>query len=348
MKILYYIVAIAIFGFLILIHELGHYLFARLFGVTVHEFSIGMGPKLFSHVSDNTDIEYSIRALPIGGFVAMEGENGETGDPDALACKPIWQRAIILAAGGIINILAGIIVMSVLVATSESLASTMIYQFTETATSNHGIAEDGGLREGDIIIAVDGARVHTGNELVYEIMHRATEPIPVTVIRDGEKTVVEDVYFPTVTEQGIRFGEADFYVYSVKKTPLNVLKFAYYRSFSTVKMIWESLFDLLRGKYGMEAVSGPVGATKAVAEAAETGWDNLFYLAAVLTMNLGIMNLLPFPALDGGRLFFLLIEAIFRKPVPRTVEGLIHFGGVVVLMIFMLIITGKDILAIFR
>ncbi len=343
MKLLYILIAIFVFGILILIHEAGHFFFARLFGVTIKEFSVGMGPKLLQRVSKKTGIAYSLRALPVGGYVSMVGEDDETDDPNALNRKPYWQRFIILAAGASVNILAGILVMTILVVTTPHLPSTVIYEFMEGSTSNVGVTEDGGLRENDRVIAVDGVAVHTANELVYEIMHRATGPVDVTVIRNGETLVLKDVSFPLTVEQGITFGSADFYVYAEQKTVTAVIKHAFFRSVSTVKMIWESLIDLVRGKYGVEAVSGPVGATKAVSEAAASGAAELAYLAVVISMNLGIMNLLPFPALDGGRILFLLIEAVFHRPIPRSVEGAINMIGFAALMLLMIVITVKDV-----
>ena len=343
MNLIYILIAVLVFGLLILMHEGGHYFFARLFGVTVNEFSIGMGPKLFQRVSKKTGIAYSLRALPIGGYVSMVGEDEDTDDPNALNRKPYWQRFIILAAGASVNILAGILVMSILVASADRLPSTVIYQFIDGSTSNVGATEGGGLRENDRILAVDGVTIHIANELVYEVMHRATVPVDVTVLRDGSKIVVKDVSFPLMSEQGVTFGSTDFYVYSEAKTVLSVLKHAFFRSVSTVKMIWESLIDLISGRYGVEAVSGPVGVTKVVSEAAASGLSDFMNLVVVISMNLGIMNLLPFPALDGGRILFLLIEAVFRRPIPRSVEGAINLVGFAALMLLMIVITVKDV-----
>ena len=343
MNLIYILIAVLVFGLLILMHEGGHYFFARLFGVTVNEFSIGMGPKLFQRVSKKTGIAYSLRALPIGGYVSMVGEDEDTDDPNALNRKPYWQRFIILAAGASVNILAGILVMSILVASADRLPSTVIYQFMDGSTSNVGATEGGGLRENDRILAVDGVTIHIANELVYEVMHRATVPVDVTVLRDGSRIIVKDVSFPLMSEQGVTFGSTDFYVYSEAKTVLSVLKHAFFRSVSTVKMIWESLIDLISGRYGVEAVSGPVGVTKVVSEAAASGLSDFMNLVVVISMNLGIMNLLPFPALDGGRILFLLIEAVFRRPIPRSVEGAINLVGFAALMLLMIVITVKDV-----
>ena len=340
----YIIIAILIFGLLIFIHEGGHFLFARLFKVTVNEFSIGMGPKLVSKKSKKSGISYSLRAFPIGGFVSMAGEDEESDDPNALNKKPVWQRMIIVAAGGVINLVAGILVMFILVfsSTSMGLGSTTVAEFRDGALS-----QSSGLKAGDTIVEVEGRNVHIADELVYEIMRLGIEPVDLTVVRDGEKTVIEDVEFPQMSEQGVAFGDADFYVYGQERTFTNLVKHSLYRSTYTVRMIWESLYDLVTGRYGIEAVSGPVGLTEALTQAAQTGSYNFIYLVVVISMNLGVMNLLPLPALDGGRLVFLLIEAVRRKPINPKVEGVIHTAGLALLMLLMIFICVKDVIKLF-
>lgn len=342
----YIIIALLIFGFLILIHEAGHYTAARLFGVTVNEFSIGMGPAIVSKKSKKTGIKYSLRVLPIGGFVSMEGEDETSADDNAFNKKPVWQRIIITCAGAAMNIIIGIIVMSILVSTQDILPSNTIGALVE---DENGVcyAYSAGLRVGDTITAVGGTRVHIANETIYEIMRKGIEPIDIEIVRDGEKITLKDVIFPTIIDHGTKYGSVDFKVIPEKKTPLTVIKHAYFRSASTIKMIWESLIDLIRGRYGVESVSGPVGVTKALGEAAEEGVGDLVYLAVVISMNLGVMNLLPLPALDGGRLLFLLIELIRRKPIKPEIEGYIHFAGLVVLMILMVVIAVKDVVGLF-
>ena len=340
----YIIIAILIFGLLIFIHEGGHFLFARLFKVTVNEFSIGMGPKLVSKKSKKSGISYSLRAFPIGGFVSMAGEDEESDDPNALNKKPVWQRMIIVAAGGVVNLVAGILVMFILVfsSTSMGLGSTTVAEFRDGALS-----QSSGLKAGDTIVEVEGRNVHIADELVYEIMRLGIEPVDLTVVRDGEKTVIEDVEFPQMSEQGVAFGDADFYVYGQERTFTNLVKHSFYRSTYTVRMIWESLYDLVTGRYGIEAVSGPVGLTEALTQAAQTGSYNFIYLVVVISMNLGVMNLLPLPALDGGRLVFLLIEAVRRKPINPKVEGVIHTAGLALLMLLMIFICVKDVIKLF-
>lgn len=286
-----------------------------------------------------------MRLIPMGGFVSMEGEDEESPDPNAFHKKPVWQRIIITAAGAFMNIVIGMIVMAILVSTQKTLPSNTISQFQDTEEM---VSYNAGLRVGDTITAVDGVRVHIANEMLYEIMRRGVEPVDITVDRNGESITFKDIQLPTFVESGVKFGNVDFYVAAEQRTPLVIAKHAFYRSFSTIKMIWESLYDLLRGRYGMEAVSGPVGVTEALGEAAEEGFSDLIYITVVISMNLGIMNLLPLPALDGGRLLFQLIELLRRKPINREVEGMIHFAGLVLLMVLFVVITFKDILGLMK
>lgn len=339
------VLALLIFGFLIFIHEFGHYLTARLFRVTIHEFAIGMGPKLFTRVSKKTGIAYSLRALPIGGFVAMEGEDEASDDVNAFHKKPVWQRIIVTAAGAFMNIAVGVIVMSILVASQDVLPSNTVGAFIYDDNGTC-YSESAGMMIGDVVTHVDGTRVHIANETVYEIMRKGIKPIDITVKRNGETIVLEDVIFGSITDSGATYGMMDFKVNPEGKTPAAVLKHAFFRSVSTIKMIWESLYDLVTGRYGMEAVSGPVGVTKALGEAAESGISDLVYLAVVISMNLGVMNLLPLPALDGGRLLFQLIEVVRRKPMRPEIEGYVHFAGLVMLMILMVVVAVKDIIGL--
>lgn len=349
MTFLYIILAILIFGALILIHELGHYFFARRFGVHINEFSIGMGPKIYSKKSEKTGIDWSLRALPFGGYVSMAGEDGESDDPNAFQKKKPWQRLIILAAGGLVNILAGFLLMAILVvSTRENLGSTKIYDFITTEEVKIALSDASGLDAGDEIVKVGKTRVYTANELIYEIMHQGYEPVDITLIRNGEKIVVNDVVFPTVEESGVVFGDYDFRIYGVAPTFKNVVVHTASRCISTVKMVWDSLSDLITGRYGVEAVSGPVGVTEVIVETAQSKQiENLIYIAAVIAVNLGVMNLLPVPALDGGRIVFVLYEMIFRKPVNRKVEGYLHGAVMLLLFMFIAFITLKDIIKLF-
>ena len=341
MIILYILIAILVFGFMILVHELGHFMFAKRFGVAISEFSIGMGPKLFSKKGKD-GISYSLRLFPIGGYVAMIGESEDSDDPNAFNKKPAYQRFIITAAGALMNLLIGIIIMVILTASNGTYGTTTIGQFDEKAISNQY------LMIGDEILKVENTRVHTSSELYYEIMRSGIEPISLTVKRDGNELVLKNVEFPTSLSDGIAFGSADFLVYGEDRTFLTVVKHSYFSCKSTIKMIWDSLYDLLSGRYGIEQVSGPIGVTGAISNAAQTSTYSLFYLIVVISLNLGIFNLLPIPALDGGSLLLLIIEMIIRKPIPQNIEYGIKAVGFIILMGFVIIVSFKDIIFLFK
>ena len=341
MVVLYVILALFVFGILVMIHELGHFLMARAFGVGINEFSIGMGPKILSKKGKKYYTVYSLRALPIGGYVSMVGEDEASDDPNAFGQKSVWKRILIVLAGPVMNILLGFLLTLILVLSTDKLASTTIGDFQDGAISSVQ------LEIGDIVTHVNGTRVHTGNELVYEIMNKGYAPLDLTVIRNGQETTLEDVIFPGMETEGIAFGSPDFKVHIEAKNFGTVLKHTFFRSVSTVKMIFDQLFDLIRGRFGLNAVSGPIGITEEMGNAAKSGWDTFIYLVTVITVNLGVFNLLPIPALDGGRLLFLIIEAVLRRPVNKNVEGYIHFAGLLLLFALMIVVACKDIIGLF-
>ncbi len=344
--ILYILVAILVFGILIFVHELGHYLMARLFKVKINEFSIGMGPKIFSKTSKKTQIAYSVRCFPIGGFVSMAGEDEESDDENALSKKPAWQKFFITVAGAAMNILVGIVAMTLLVAFSKNMnpGSTEIVRFDEGYES---YVQSSGLQVGDEILQIGDEKVKYASELVYAVFDECVEPVDMVVKRNGEKITLNDVVFPTSEEEGVTFGETFFKLRALDKNFVNVISYSMSTSFSTIEMIWDSLVGLFSGKYSVSSVSGPVGTTSAVAQSAKGGISNLVYISVIITMNLGIFNLLPLPALDGGRLVFIIIEMIRRKPIDPKYEGYVHFAGIVVLMLLMLLITFKDVISLF-
>ncbi|MBE6563898.1 MAG: site-2 protease family protein [Ruminococcaceae bacterium] len=334
--------ALLVFGVLIFVHELGHYLTARLFHVRIKEFALGMGPKLFSHTSKKTDIAYSLRLLPFGGFVSMYGEDEESDDPNSLEKKPAWQRLIILAAGSFMNLLLGFVLVFLLVVLTPNLGSTEVREFVDASTS-----VDYGLQVGDTVTKVNGKSVHIADQLAYEIMFAGNQPVDLTVVRKGETLVLCDVVFPTASESGMSMGLVDFRVGLVDKTPLTVIKFTFYRSVAYVELIWRSLVYLVTGQIGFESVSGPVGVTSAIGTAAQSGLADLGFLCSIIALNLGIFNLLPLPALDGGRIVFILLEMIRGKPIKQDTEGMIHFIGLALLMLLMVVVTFKDIFTLF-
>ena len=342
------LIAILVFGFLIFIHEFGHYITARIFKVTINEFSIGMGPRLFHYDSKKTGIRYSLALLPIGGFVAMAGEDGKQDpeapdDPNSFDKKPAWQRFIITAAGAFVNIAAGFVAVIILTSIIN-VGNTKVAKFMPAEETGYEVSSsESGLMVGDEIIEVGGTRVFILDELSYAIMRRGHKPVDVTVVRGGEEIVLKDVVFPTMEEEGQVFGAMDFKVERVKKGVGTVLKYSFFKAVLIMRMCWESIFDLLTGRYTIAAVSGPIGISGAIGEAARQGATSLLYIVTLISINLGVMNLFPIPALDGGRLVTILFEMVTRKRVPPKVEGIINGVGLAVLLAFSFLIMIKDV-----
>lgn len=369
MQVLYILIAILVFGFLILIHEFGHYLTARLFGVKVFEFAIGMGPKLLWYESKKTGIVYSLRMLPVGGFVSMLGEDPKADreahpelfadtDPQSDdpiegslgACRP-WQKLIVNAAGAFMNLLFGFLLMIAITCASafsssgNRLGSTVIADFPNQDDPASSYSQ--GLRSGDEVLAVNGHRVHIADQLLYDIMREGTEPVVLTVLRDGEKLDLT-IQFPKTEQSGQSFGDADFRIYAERDHHFGtIVKHTFYKSVYIVGMVWQSAFDLITGRYSFDAVSGPVGTGQVIADAAKSGLATLANITAVITINLGIFNLFPLPALDGGHIFVNLAEIITRKKIPPKVTAIIDTVGLVLLMGLMLVVTAKDIFRLF-
>ena len=337
------LVAVLVFGFLIFIHEFGHYIFARIFKVKINEFSIGMGPRLLWYTSKKTGIKYSLAMLPIGGYVAMEGENEESSDLNSFDKKPAWQRFIITIAGASVNIIFGFLAM-ILLTSMINIGGTTVADFIPQEATGYEISTEGELMAGDKIIAVDGKRVRIADELSYEIMRRGYEPVDITVIRNGEKITVPKVVFPTETNAGASFGMMDFRVYATEKNFGSVMSYSWSKSCLIVRMCWESIFDLISGRYGFSAVSGPVGISSAIGDAARAGFESLLYIVVLISINLGIMNLLPIPALDGGRMLTILVEMVTRKRIPPKVEGIINAVGLILLLGLSFAVMIKDVI----
>lgn len=335
------LIAVLAFGLIIFIHELGHFLVAKSTGVAVHEFALGMGPRLLSFRRGET--VYALRLIPIGGFVQMEGEDEESDDPRSFGKKKVWQRFLIVSAGAVMNILLGFFLLLGLTIGSDALSTTTLARFNEGATSNVQ------LQENDRITHINGARVRTGNDIVFELVRDEDGLVDMQVIRDGERLSLPSVPFLTQqTEDGRSLISLDFKVYALEKTPGNVLQYAFYWTLGNVHQVWASLIDLVTGHYGISELSGPVGVAsvigEAVGEARSVGVGPLFTLVALITINIGIFNLLPVPALDGGRLVFLLIEAIRRKPIPPRYEAYVHAAGLIALFALMIVVTVSDVI----
>jgi len=341
---LYILLAIVTFGVLIFIHELGHFLAARATGVGVKEFAIGMGPKLVSHKSKKSGTVYSLRLLLIiGGFTSMVGEDESVEDSGAFNKKAWWKRIIILAAGGVMNILLGFIVMTMLVSAQSAFNVPQVLKFKtdDAQTASYG------LQPGDRILRVGSRSVNIMNDLVFAVMETNGNPVDLVVRNDGVTRTIPGVQFPTETDQGMTYGVLDFYTTTVAASPGQVVYQSFFQSLSTVNMIWSSLIDLITGKYGISQLSGPVGVTAQLGQAAQAGLPDFAFMFVVIAVNLGIVNLLPLPALDGGRIVFVIVEAIRRKPVPAKYEGIIHAVGFILLIGLMILITFKDLVSCF-
>lgn len=331
-----YVVAVLVFIFLIIVHEFGHFIAAKLLGVRVNEFAVGFGPKLFSKKYGET--LYSVNLVPLGGYCAMEGEDEGSSDSRAFCNKKAWRRFLIVVMGAVFNLVAGLIIIAIILAPQKRFTTTTVAEFHEGAVSS-----ESGLRVNDEIISVDGRRIFTTYDLSYAFTNIDDGKVDMTVKRDGKKVGLTDVTFATEKENDISYLSVDFYVYGRDKTVGSFISETVKTSVSYCAVIWRSLIDLITGKYGISAVSGPVGVTVAIGSAAKQSLKSILPILALITINLGIFNLLPVPALDGGRLVFILFEMIFRKPVPQKYESWIHAAGFAVLIGFMLLVTAKDI-----
>ena len=346
-KIWPYAVAIFFFGILIAIHETGHFTFAKLFKVKVNEFSLGMGPALLKKRRGET--LYALRLFPIGGYVSMEGEDEDSADSNAFNNKKVWQRFIILAAGAAMNLILGLILVCIVLSMEELVGTNTVRNFYENAKS-----QQTGLKVNDEIIKIDGRRVISDMDISF-LMGRSDDGIyDMTVIRDGEKVELKDVTFESREEDGHLYVTYDFVIIGEKPTFFNVFAGTFQRSASIVRIVWLSLFDLVTGKYGITDLSGPVGTVNIIAETTaeaavnREGLINALNLMALVAINIGVFNLLPLPALDGGRLFFLLIEGIRRKPINPKYEGYVHAAGLVLLLGLMLVVTFNDIVSLIK
>ena len=305
-----------------------------------------MGPKLLWFTSKKTNITYSLRMIPIGGYVAMIGENGESNDPNSFDKKPAWQRFIITVAGAAVNITAGFLAMTILTSMIYLYGTEVRGFLTSEQTGYEISSEDSGLMVGDRVIKVNNKKVAIYDELSYEVMRHGNKPITLTVIRGGETITLDNVVFPVDTESGQDFGLLDIAPVAEGRGIGNIMRFSWRKSTLIVRMCWESIIDLITGRYTFEAVSGPVGISGAIGDAAKAGSLNLLYIVAMISINLGVMNLLPIPALDGGRIIFILFEMISRRRLPAKIEETINAVGLFILLGLSAIIMVKDFFVI--
>ena len=356
------IAALVVFSAVIAIHEFGHFTVAKLCGIQVNEFSIGMGPALWKKIYKGT--QYSLRALPVGGYVALEGEESpesqqaeaarderETEDTNPVPPEqrtgiplneaPVWQRVLVMVAGAFMNFVLGFVVLVILVAAQEgAITSKTIYSIEDDA-----LCGQTGLQAGDEIVAVNGRRCFVANDILYELVRTEAYRARFTVKRDGQKVELPDVQFDTwQDEDGQTHMTLGFTVYGIKKTPLNVLKEAWNSTLYYGRIVFTSLADLVRGRESINNLSGPVGIVTAIGQAASYGWQDLLELLALITINLGVFNLLPFPALDGGKVVFLIIEGVTGHAVPEKLQGTLTIAAFALLFGLMLFATYNDII----
>ncbi|KAB3536937.1 RIP metalloprotease RseP [Alkaliphilus pronyensis] len=328
------VAAILVFGLLIVFHELGHFLVAKASDIKVLEFAIGMGPKLFNHKGKETT--YTLRALPIGGYVRMEGADEASKDPRSFNNKPVLIRMAVLIAGSFMNFVLGILLFTIFIY-SVGAPSTTISEVIEDKP-----AELVGLRAGDEVKYIDNKEINNWQQLVDAINRSEGNSIKVEVMRNGE--IVEKNITPIIEETGqIIIGIIPEYERSFIT--------AFTSSFQNVFKIMGEIIGYLRGLITREAtpteVVGPVGIINLVGQAAAAGWLNVVFLAALISVNLGIMNLLPIPALDGSRIIFLFVELLRGKPVDPEKEGMIHMIGFAILIMLMIFVTYQDYMRLF-
>ena len=353
MTIVYILFAILIFGVLIGIHEFGHFVTAKACGVRVEEFSIGMGPALFKKQKGET--LYSLRAIPLGGYCAMLGEDEENADPRAFTSQAPWKRAIILSAGAAMNFLLGLVVIFCLFLSAKGFYVPVLTGFMDGCP--YESVE--GLQAGDQFYKIDGHRIyHT--EDVGTFLSRGGDNYDLVVIRDGEKVKINDYYMVPIEYEGQEHKMFGFYLGNAveEATFGKKLSHTWDTAMEFCRMVWMSLEMLFEGDVSVKELSGPVGIVDLMAETGEqsaTVQDaifNILYLGAFIAVNLAIMNLLPIPALDGGRIFFLLItwliESITRKKLNPKYEGYIHGAGMILLLALMAFVMLNDILRIVK
>ncbi|GAA0709599.1 RIP metalloprotease RseP [Paraclostridium ghonii] len=333
MNIITILVAILAFGIIVFIHELGHFLFAKKAGVKIHEFAIGMGPKIYSFKKGET--VYSIRILPLGGYIAMEGEDADSNDPRAFGNKSILQRASILFAGPFFNIILATII----------LAGIYMYQGVQSTTLKEvidgSVAQQAGIQAGDTITEINGNDIKDWNELTKSIQDSKGNELKIGIERNGEEKEVKVT--PEEKKGNYLIGIYPEYKKDIFGAFGNAIKVTIAMLGQIIAFFGKLITGNLPG--GLEgSVAGPIGVISIVADATKVGIINVLFLAAVISLNLGVLNLLPIPALDGGRLFFLFIEFLRGgKKIDPEKEGMVNLIGFATLMVFMLFITYKDI-----
>ena len=344
------LILILILGIIILVHEFGHFIWAKKFGVHIYEFSIGMGPVIHTHKGKDK-IDYNIRAFPIGGFVSMAGEvyedaNEKIKKEDYMCNKPWWQRVIILVAGVVNNFILAIVLLFL---SSLIWGGSTLKPVVKNAVEGYPMAE-AGITSGDTITAINGHKVSSWDVAqIILVMKNKNDYYTFEVKHEDGKTDTYKVV-PKV-EKDADGNERQVFGIEVESNTLSgffgSIKYAFMKFNSIVQSMWLTITGLITGKISASALSGPVGMYKIVDDGVALGLNYMIYLTAFLSINVGFINILPFPAFDGGRVFFLIVEAIRRKPINAKFENACHLVGFALLMLLMIYITIQDIIRLF-
>ena len=333
------IIAILFFEFIVIIHEGGHFVAAKLMKIKVNEFAIGMGPKIISFQRKET--RYSVRLFPIGGFCAMEGEDEESDGEGSFSKKKVGARIFVVVAGAIMNLLLGFVIVLCLVCNQNLVGTTTVAKFADDAVS-----PSYGLQAGDEIKAIDGMRVYTPTDVNTGFSRSSDGKVEMIVNRDG-KDVTLNISFDMDEYEGHQYIKMDFWLLGKEKTFTGVLSSTAGNFVSYARMVFLSIHDILVGKYGLSDLSGPVGAVSVVSDAVKTSFSSMLRIMALLTINVGLFNLFPIPALDGWRFFVLLAEGITKRKLPAKWEYIINAVGLALLLLLMFFVTFSDIKRLF-
>ena len=349
---MYIILAILLFGILIAAHEWGHFIAARLCGVTVHEFSIGMGPLIWKK-DGKKGTKFSLRALPIGGFCSLEGEEAESDDPHSLSNQGFWKKVLVFAAGAVMNLLVGMLIILLL-----NFQATGFYVPAAAGCAPEFETVNGGaLLEGDIFYSINGSRVYTPSDIDLLIMVANGQPIDLVVLRDGERVRFDNLAVGTFSDSdGNPYQGYGFYRTAiVREATLGTrLQYTWYNTVDFVRTVWFSLQMLVNGSAGVSDLNGPVGIVSTINDVGNQSASvadalmNIVYFGAFISVNLSVMNLLPIPALDGGHILFLVVstvsEKLFRRKIPMKYEAAINMVFLALLMGLMLFVTFNDVM----
>lgn len=333
------IIAILFFEFIVIIHEGGHFVAAKLMKIKVNEFAIGMGPKIFSFKKKET--QYSLRLFPIGGFCAMEGEDEESEVEGSFSSKKVGARILVVVAGALMNLLLGFVIVLCIVCSQNLVGTTTIAKFADDAVS-----PSYGLQVGDEIKNIDGMRIYTSTDVNTGFSRSSDGKVEMIVNRDG-KDVTLNISFDMEEYEGHKYINMDFWLLGKGKTFTSVLSNTAGSFVSFTRMVFLSVHDILVGKYGLSDLSGPVGAVSIVSDAVKASLGSMLRIMAILTINIGLFNLFPIPALDGWRFFVLLAEDITKKKLPAKWEYIINGVGLALLLLLMFFVTFSDIKRLF-